>query len=131
MTIEPVSDVLALSFLSLFPEMREGEEWLDLCAWVDQGKKTPLLNLAVIEDMKIVGLFPCEVYESGLKIHACFLRGYRGEFAVDAAREAFDWIWRNTIYSKITAYIEPDHVKRYAERCGMTLNSEGLFEVRQ
>ena len=128
MTIQPISDVLALAFMSCFPEMKEGEQWLDLCQWVGEGKKTPLLNLAVIENGVIVGLFPCEVHPDKLMIHACFQHGHRGEYAVNAAREAFEWIWENTIYSKITAYIEPDHVKRYALRCGMT-EKDGLFEV--
>ena len=76
----------------------------------------------------IVGLFPCETYPDRIMIHACFLPDYRGEYAVLAAKKAFEWIWNYTGYSKVSAYIEPEHVKRYAKLCGM-VEKDGLFEV--
>lgn len=125
--IHPVSDIQAMSFMSLFPEMKEDEHWQELVQWVGSGKSIPVLNLGVF-DGKMVGVFPCETYTDGIMIHACFLKGYRGEFARDAAKEAFSWIWNNTKYDKIQAYIEPDHVKKYAAECGMK-EINGLFEV--
>ena len=125
--IHQVSDVVAMAFMSLFPEMRGDEHWDKLCSWVGAGKKTPMLHIGVF-DNGLVGLFPCEAYEDRLMIHACFLPGFRGDFAVESAKEAFKWIWNNTEYGKITAYIEPEHVKRYAKRCGM-VESGGFFEV--
>lgn len=125
--VAPVSDLAALSFMSLFPEMLEGP-FVELCEWVGSGRKTQLLNLAAFHNMKVVGLFPCEKYPGRIMIHACFLPGYRGEFARQSAKEAFQWIFSNTKYSKISAYIEPCHVKQYALECGM-VEKDGLFEV--
>lgn len=125
--IRQVSDVHALCFMSLFPEMRGDKHWDELVQWVGSGKAVPMLNLAVI-DNGIVGLFPCELKQDMILIHACFLKDYRGGFARDAAQDAFEWIFSNTNYSKIHAYIEPEHVKKYAAECGM-VEIDGLFEV--
>jgi len=126
--INVIPDILAMSFMALFPEMRDDPSWLRLCAWVGGGKPTPMLNLAVMDNGKIVGLFPCEAYKDRIIIHACFLPDFRGDFAVKSSKEAFHWIFANTDYNTITAYIEPEHVKAYARRCGMVENC-GLFEV--
>ena len=114
--------------MALFPEMKEDEEWADLVRWVGSGKSIPVLNLGVFDGASMVGLFPCETYPDKFLIHACFLKEYRGRFARTAAKDAFSWIWNNTKYDKIQAYIEPDHVKKYAIECGMK-EINGLFEV--
>lgn len=125
--IVPINDVQALAFASLFPEMRD-DGFSFVCRHVGAGNKIPMLNLSATHMGSIVGLFPCETYPDRIMIHACFLPDYRGEFAVYSANEAFDWIWKHTDYSKISAYIEPEHVKAYAKRCGM-VEKNGLFEV--
>lgn len=127
--ITPIPDLTAMAFMALFPEITNDEHWLRLCAWVGKGKTTPMVNLGVHADGKLVGLFPCEAYPDRFMIHACFLPEYRGQLAVDAAKSAFQWVWNHTKYDKILAYIEPEHVKRYAERCGMTRRDDGLYEV--
>jgi RimJ/RimL family protein N-acetyltransferase len=126
--ISRINDIAALSFMSLFPEMKEDEFWHEICQWVGSGKMTPMLNLGVFCNDKLVGLFPCESYPDRLMIHACFIPEFRGSFAVDSAKQAFQWVWDNTKYNKISAYIEPEHVKRFATRCGM-IEKNGLFEV--
>ena len=126
--IRRVNNQTALAFMSLFPEMTDDEFWGDLVRWVGDGKSVPLLNLGVFDGNSMVGLFPCEIYPDRLMIHACFLKEYRGRFARTSAQDAFSWIWNNTKYRKVTAYIEPDHVKKYAKECGM-IERNGLFEV--
>ena len=127
--IHQVSDIQALSFMSLFPEMSDDEHWDDLVRWVGSGKSIPVLNLGVFDGAAMVGLFPCETYPERIMIHACFLKEYRGRFARTSAQDAFSWIWQNTKYRTISAYIEPDHVKKYARECGM-VERNGMFEVR-
>lgn len=126
--ISQVSDIKALSFMSLFPEMYDDAHWEELVLWVGSGKSIPVLNLGVFDGSAMVGLFPCETYPERIMIHACFLKEYRGRFARTSAQDAFSWIWNNTKYRKITAYIEPGHVKKYAKECGM-IERNGLFEV--
>ncbi len=127
--IQPISDILALSFMSQFPEMTSEPEWLQVCEWAGKGKKTPLLNLAVVDYGLIVGLFPCEVGKDDISIHACFQHEYRGRYALEAGRDVLDWIWANTDFDKVIAYIEPTHAKRYAALCGLKKRADGLYEV--
>lgn len=126
--IAPISDRQAFAFMSLFPEMTGQQFWPELVEWVGKDKEVPMLNLAAYFSGRIVGLFPCETYPERISIHACFLPEYRGEFSRQSAKEAFKWIFQNTKYSKISAYIEPGHVKQYALECGM-VEKDGLFEV--
>lgn len=126
--IRPVSDIQALSFMALFPEMRDQEYWDELVQHVGSGYAIPALNLGVFDGQSMVGLFPCETHSEKLLIHACFLKEYRGRFARSSAIDAFRWIWNHTNCDKIYAYIEPDHVKKYAKECGMK-EVNGLYEV--
>ena len=79
-------------------------------------------------DGDLVGVFPFQHREDHAEIHACFDPGYRGAFAVNAAREAFRWVWAHTDYSLIRANIAARHAKRFAVMCGMTKTQNG-YEV--
>lgn len=68
---------------------------------------------------ELVGCFPVQFYFECAEIHVAFHPDYRGEFAVESAKEAFRWVWDNTNYHTIVADIESPHVARYAKRCGM------------
>ncbi len=117
-----------MRFMAQFPEMRD-EGFEKVWQWIEAGGRTPLLNLGVFDPM-LVGLFPCEAYDKDIWIHACFLKTHRGKFAEEAAQSAFEWIWKNTNYTSIKAYIEPDHVKRYAQACGMVPKGDYYEVVR-
>ena len=128
--IRLIDDITALSFMSLFNEMRSDQCWHELCEWVGAGKSTPCLHYGVFDNFRLVGLFPCEAYTDRIMIHACFLPEYRGEFAREAAKDVFRIIFHDTKYDKIQAYIESEHVKKYARECGM-IEKDGLFEVER
>ena len=53
----------------------------------------------------IKGLWTLEPYKDGLRIHADLGEEFRGQSAIDSAKFAFDWIFRNTRFNKIYAGI--------------------------
>jgi hypothetical protein len=76
----------------------------------------------------LVGVFPVQKRGKHLEIHAAFLPKFRGAFAVNSAKQVFEWIWTNTDYRRITADISEPHIQNFAERCGMT-KQDKYYEV--
>lgn len=124
--IRLISNLYAVEFMSQFPEM-ESSNRQQATELIKKGYPVSLISLGVYKDNELVGLFPCNISKVIL-IHVCFLPQYRGEFAVQAAHAAFEWIFTHTDYKTIYAYIEFEHAKEFARRCGM-IEKNGYFEV--
>lgn len=84
-----------------------------------------------------LGLWAFHPHEDGLMIHADMGPKCRGRKAIDSAKEAFKWIWRNTPFRTIYAGIpfENKPACRIASWAGMRYAgfSETLryFELKQ
>lgn len=78
--------------------------------------------------LKLVGAFPFNRLNDGLQMHACFLKEYRGKFAVNAAKQAFEWVWSNTLYEKIYGTENTKLTNLFASMCGAKKNN-GMYEV--
>ena len=89
---------------------------------------TPISLVLGVYGPELVGAFPLQKYETVIEIHAAFLPSHRGAFAVNAAKQAFEWIWANTRYDKIIAEITEPNAQQYAIRCGMK-KINNRFEV--
>lgn len=89
---------------------------------------TPVSFVLGVYNPELVGCFPFNIKNGELFIHACFLKEWRGKFAVDALKKAFEWVWENTEFAKISANIGERHVARYARLGGMK-PVNGLYEV--
>lgn len=59
------------------------------------------------------------------EVHTCILPEHRRD-AVDLGRESLRWMFENTECTKVCTWVPHDlfHVKRYAERVGMTVEGE-------
>lgn len=77
---------------------------------------------------RLVGTFPMLKHDEAIEINVAFLPSFRGQFAVDAAKCVFRWIWANTPFRRIIADIYDPHVELYAQRCGMVKKGD-LYEV--
>ena len=85
---------------------------------------TPLpdiLYLLALDNNDIAGVFNFNTLYEGVEVHAGFLPKYRGQFAVDAAKAMFDWIYSNTDYTAIysSISIHRPEVMKYASLTGM------------
>ena len=76
----------------------------------------------------LVGAFPLQKFKNYIEIHAAFLPRYRGAFAVNSAKQAFEWIWANTNYKRIIADISDPKIEPFAQRCGMVKTGK-YYEV--
>lgn len=115
-----MDDKEARDFLNSVPYPERVPEWFNI--------NTPVSFALGVYVEKLVGAFPLLKHENAIEINAAFLPEYRGKFAVDAAKEAFTWIWDNTSFRRIIADIQEPHVARYAHRCGMVKKGQ-LYEV--
>lgn len=122
-----IAPSVALAFLSLFPEFTRQARWNALCAHIGSGGSIPAIFLGAFSE-GLAGVFPVQINGQDGEIHAAFLPGNRGKFAVDSARQAFEILFRDYGLKLIYANITEPHVAEYARRCGMTENN-GRFEV--
>lgn len=121
--IRPIeTDFEARTFLNAVPYTEYVPEWMPVIS-------ADVFVLGVYEP-HLVGCFPLQVQPDGLEIHAAFLPEYRGRFAVEAAKDAFGWIWQNTKHNLIFAEITEPHVAIYAVKCGMKRKND-RFEVER
>lgn len=114
------SDQEAREFLNSVPYPEHVPDWLPI-------NTVRSFVLGVYTD-KLVGCFPLIKHDDAIEINVAFLPEHRGEFAVESARQAFEWIWGNTPFRRIIANIKLPHVERFAEKCGM-VKSGNLYEV--
>lgn len=89
---------------------------------------TPVSFVLGVYNPELVGCFPFNIKNGELFIHACFLKEWRGKFAVGAAKNAFKWIWSNTSFKKIVSEITEKHASRFAISSGMS-KKQNRYEV--
>ena len=81
-------------------------------------------------DPDLKGCFPINIEEDRVQIHACFPKENRGQFAINAAKQAFRWVFLNTEFDVIFSKVRERHVGLYARLCGMTCVN-GHYEVKR
>lgn len=120
MIVEITESKVARDFLNSVPFDAYIPEWFPVC--------NPATLVLGWIDPHLVCCFPFNKHEDEIEIHCACIREYRGKKAINAAHEAFKWVFEHTPYEKIFAETNHRHVAAFAAACGMK-RVDGRFEV--